>query len=142
MARLPLFPSLCAEAVLADVQVRQTLALGLVPLGIVLLLMAAGAPEWPRPGLWIGAGTTVGGMACWGCCGVVPGAVECVDISTTHFLVRYLFIVLCPVLLWIVFGDVDPRTGWNHAADSAGAAVADVSGQPDPAGAGRDRTPC
>ena len=38
MARLPLFVPLAAEAPLANVQVRQTLAFGLVPLGLSLLL--------------------------------------------------------------------------------------------------------
>ena len=57
--------------------------------------------------------------------------------STTHFLIRYLFIVLCPVLLWIVFGDDDPRDGRRHAAHSAGPAAAGLSGQPHPARTGR-----
>lgn len=105
-SRLPLFPSLCAEGGLADVQVRQTLALGLMPLGIVLLLVAAGTPEWPSPGIWFGAGATLGGMGLlWGLWRR-SARKPLVGFSTTHFLIRYLFIVLCPVLLWIVFGDV------------------------------------
>ena len=67
MARLPLFLALGAEAPLANVQVRQTLAFGLVPLGLALLLMAAGAPDWPAAGLWGGAAAALGGMALlWG----------------------------------------------------------------------------
>jgi hypothetical protein len=102
----PLFPSLCAEAALADVQVRQTLALGLVPLGIVFLLMAAGMPEWPRPSLWAGAGLALGGMALLWILWRRSGHRHRRGYSTTHFLIRYLFIGLCPVLLWIVFGEV------------------------------------
>lgn len=102
----PWFPSLCAEAALADVQMRQTLALGLVPLGLVLLLMAAGAPEWPRPSLWAGAGLALGGMAWLWILWRRSGHRHQRGYSTTHFLVRYLFIVLCPGLLWIVFGEV------------------------------------
>lgn len=102
--RPPLFPSLCAEAPLADVQVRQTLAMGFVPLGIVLLLVAAKWPEWPGPGLWAGAASAVGGMvlieALWRRSG--HRRMRC--FSTIHFLVRYLFVVLCPLALWIVFG--------------------------------------
>ena len=102
--RAPWFPSLGAEAPLAGVQVRQTLALGLVPLGIALLLMAAGAPDWPAPGLWAGAGLVLGGMVALGALWRRAGGRRLRGYSTTHFLVRYLFIVLCPVLLWIVFG--------------------------------------
>ena len=103
--RLPWFPSLCAEAALADVQVRQTLALGLVPLGVVLLLIAARAPEPPLPSLWIGLGVVFGGMGLlWGRWRR-SGRRRCRGFSTAHFLIRYLFIVLCPALLWIVFGD-------------------------------------
>ena len=104
MARPPLFPALGAGAALADVQVRQTLALGLVPLGIALLLMAAGAPRWPSAGLWIGAGAALGGMALleglWRRSNHGPLR----GFSTVHYLVRYLFVVLCPLALWIVFG--------------------------------------
>ncbi|MDD3440806.1 MAG: hypothetical protein PHU50_05070, partial [Kiritimatiellae bacterium] len=61
------FPSLASNAALADVQARQTLAMGLVPLGLALLLMAAMAPDRPLPGLWAGAGLALGGMALmWG----------------------------------------------------------------------------
>ena len=102
----PLFPSLCAEAPLADVQVRQTLAMGLVPLGVVLLLTAARAPEPPLPSLWAGMGATLGGMALlWGVWRRTGRRRRC-GFSTLHFLIRYLFIVLCPALLWIVFGDM------------------------------------
>lgn len=102
--RSPWFPSLGAEAPLAAVQLRQTLALGLVPLGIALLLMAAGAPDWPSAGLGAGAALVLGGMASlWGLW-KASGRRHLKGYSTTHFLVRYLFIVLCPVLLWIVFG--------------------------------------
>ena len=106
MAREPWFASLGAAAALADLQLRQTLAMGLVPLGIALLLMAAGAPEWPSPALWTGAVTALAGMALlWGLWRK-SGQRYLRGYSTTHFLVRYLFIVLCPVLLWIVFGEV------------------------------------
>lgn len=105
MAREPWFASLGAEAELADVQVRQTLAMGLVPLGIALMLMAAGAPDWPSPALWAGAGTALAGMALlWGLWRT-SGQRYRRGYSTIHFLVRYLFVVLCPVLLWIVFGE-------------------------------------
>ncbi len=102
----PAFPSLGAEADLAPVQVRQTLAMGLVPLGIVLLLVAAGAPEWPSAGLWIGAALIFGGMALLEILWRRSGHQHLRGFSTTHFLIRYLFIVLCPILLWVVFGDV------------------------------------
>lgn len=102
----PLFPSLDSEANLAAVQVRQTLAMGLVPLGMVMLLMAAGTPEWPAPGLWAGAGTTLGGMALMGGLWRRSRKRHLRGFSTLQFLIRYLFIVLCPVLLWIVFGNV------------------------------------
>jgi len=104
--REPAFPSLGSEADLAPVQVRQTLAMGLVPLGIVLLLVAAGAPEWPSAGLWIGAGLVLGGMALLEILWRRSGHQHLRGFSTTHFLLRYLFIVLCPALLWIVFGEV------------------------------------
>lgn len=100
------FPSLGSDAALADVQVRQTLAMGLLPIGIVLLLAAAGAPDWPSPGLWAGAGFALGGMGLvWGLWRR-SGRRYLRGFSTVHFLVRYLFVVLCPALLWIVFGEV------------------------------------
>ena len=100
------FPSLGSDAALADVQVRQTLAMGLLPIGIVLLLAAAGAPDRPSPGLWIGAGFALGGMGLlWGLWRK-SGRRPLQGFSTVHFLVRYLFVVLCPALLWIVFGEV------------------------------------
>lgn len=102
--RAPWFPSLAAEAPLAAVQLRQTLALGLVPLGIALLLMAAGAPDWPSPGLWTGTGSVVAGMALLEGLWRKTARRHLRGYSTTHFLARYLFIVLCPLLLWIVFG--------------------------------------
>lgn len=102
--REPWFPSLGAGAPLAAVQLRQTLALGLVPLGIALLLMAAESPDWPSPGLWTGAGLVLGGMGLLGGLFRKSGRRHLRGYSTTHFLVRYLFIVLCPALLWVVFG--------------------------------------
>jgi len=105
-ARPPLFPALGAGAELAEVQVRQTLAMGLVPLGIVLLLAAAGAPEWPSAGLWAGAGAALGGMGLLWILWRRSGHRHLRGFSTTHYLVRYLFVVLCPALLWIVFRDV------------------------------------
>ena len=107
------FPSLAADAALADVQVRQTLAMGLVPLGIALLLMAATAPDLPPPGLWAGAGLAAGGMGLIWALWRRSGHRYLRGFSTTHFLVRYLFIVLCPVLLWSVFGAVIlEMAGW------------------------------
>lgn len=106
MARAPFFPALGAEAPLAGVQIRQTLAFGLVPLGLALLLMAAGAPEKPSAGLWGGAGAALGGMALlWGLWRRSGGRYVR-GFSTLHYLVRYLFAILCPMLLWIVFGDM------------------------------------
>lgn len=106
MARLPLFVPLAAEAPLANVQVRQTLAFGLVPLGLSLLLMAAGAPDWPAAGLWGGAAAALGGMALlWGLWRRSGGR-PLRGYSLVHYLIRYLFVLLCPVLLWIVFRDV------------------------------------
>ena len=106
MARLPLFAPLGAEAPLAGVQVRQTLAFGLVPLGLALLLMAAGAPDWPAAGLWGGAAAALGGMALlWGLWRRSGGR-PLRGYSLVHYLIRYLFVLLCPVLLWIVFSDV------------------------------------
>ena len=101
MARPPLFPDLAATAQLADVQVRQTLALGLLPLGIAVLLMAAGFP--PR-GLAVSAGIVASLMALlwrqwWR---ARRGGAR--GFSTWHFLTRYLFVAACPVLLWQVFG--------------------------------------
>lgn len=103
---LPLFPCLGAESHIADVQVRQTMAMGLLPLGIVLLLSAAASPDWPPPSLWVGAALTLGGMALlWGLWRR-SGRRHLCGFSTAHFLIRYLFIVLCPVLLWSVFGGI------------------------------------
>ena len=104
MARAPLFPVLGAETPLADVQFRQTLALGLVPLGLALLLMAAGAPARPPAGLWAGAGVVLGGMAWLGILWRRAGRNHLRGYSVVHFLVRYLFVVLCPALLWFAFG--------------------------------------
>jgi len=104
--RMPAFPSLGAEAALAQVQVRQTLAMGLVPLGIVVFLMAANAPVWPPSGLWVGAGLIILSMLLLGILWRRSGHQHLKGYSTTHFLIRYLFIVLCPVLLWVVFGAV------------------------------------
>lgn len=103
-APVSLFPSLAAEAALADVQLHQTLALGLVPLGIVVLLFAAVAPEWPSPVIWAGGAATLGGMGLLWIWWRRAGRCYQPGYSTAHFLVRYLFIVLCPVLLWIGFG--------------------------------------
>ena len=111
--RTPWFPSLGAEAPLADVQVRQTLALGLVPLGIAMLLMAAGAPNPPAPGLLAGAGLAVAAMAVLMHMWRKSGRRHLQGYSTTHFLVRYLFIILCPVLLWLVFDElILEMAGW------------------------------
>ena len=104
MVRPSLFPALAAEAGLADVQVRQTLALGLVPLGIALLLLAASRPEHPPAGLWAGAGAVLAGMALLGLLWRRSGRRFRRGYSTAHFLIRYFFIILCPLLLWLVFG--------------------------------------
>ncbi|GEM_PF-639970 len=104
--RIPAFPSLAAEASLAQVQVRQTLAMGLVPLGIVVFLVAATAPEWPSAGLWIGAALITAAMSLLVVLWRRSGHQHLRGYSTTHFLIRYLFIVLCPLLLWVVFGEV------------------------------------
>ena len=107
------FPSLASNAELADVQARQTLAMGLVPLGLALLLMAAMAPDAPLPGLWAGAGLALGGMALMWCLWRRSGHRYRRGYSTVHFLVRYLFLVLCPALLWTVFGGVIVElAGW------------------------------
>ena len=101
----PLFPSLGAEASLADVQVRQTLAMGLVPMGIAGLLIAMTAPNWPPVGLWLGMGVGLGGMAMlWRLWRRSAGR-YLRGFSTAHFAVRYLFLVLCPGLMWAVYGD-------------------------------------
>ncbi len=101
----PLFPSLSAEASLADVQVRQTLAMGLVPMGIAGLLIAVTVPRWPPVGLWlgtvIGLGAMVGLWRFWH----RSGGRYLRGFSTLHFAVRYLLLVLCPGLLWTVYGD-------------------------------------
>jgi len=104
--RPPLFPTLDAEAPLADVQVRQTLAMGLLPLGLALLLMAAGAPEWPSAGLWAGVAAALGGMALVAAAWRRSGHRHLRGFSTVHFFVRYGFFVLCLALLWIVFGGI------------------------------------
>jgi len=104
--RVPAFPSLGAEAALAQIQVRQTLAMGLVPLGIVVFLVAANAPAWPPMGLWMGAGLIFLSMALLLGLWRRSGHQHFRGYSTTHFLIRYLFIVLCPILLWVVFGEV------------------------------------
>ena len=106
MARAPLFLDLGAEAPLASVQVRQTLAFGLVPLGLALLLMAAGAPDWPAAGLWGGAAGALGGMALlWGLWRRSGGR-PLRGYSLVHYLIRYLFVLLCPLLLWFAFSDL------------------------------------
>ena len=100
------FPWLASDAQLADVQVRQTLAMGLVPLGRAALLAAASFPETPGPGLWIGAGMAAGGMGMlWGMWRKSGGG-PLKGYSTAHFLVRYGLILLCPALLWQAFGDL------------------------------------
>lgn len=107
------FPTLASNAALADVQVRQTLAMGLVPLGLALLLMAAMAPDPPLPGLWIGAALTLGGMGLMWALWRRSGHTYLRGYSTVHFLVRYLFVVLCPLLLWTAFGAVVlEMAGW------------------------------
>ena len=104
MARPPLFPALGAESPLAGVQFRQTLALGLVPLGLALLRMAATAPDWPPAGLWFGAAAAPAGMATLWILWRRAGRNRLFGYSSVHFLVRYLFVVLCPALLWFAFG--------------------------------------
>ena len=104
MLRPPLFPALGAESPLAGVQFRQTLALGLVPLGLALLLMAAVAPDWPPAGLWFGAAAVPAGMATLWVLWRRAGCDRLRGYSTAHYLVRYLFVVLCPALLWFAFG--------------------------------------
>ena len=104
MVRPPLFPALGAESPLAAVQLRQTLALGLVPLGLGLLLLAAVAPDWPPAGLWLGTGAVPAGMATLWILWRRAARNRLYGYSTAHFLVRYLFVVLCPALLWFAFG--------------------------------------
>lgn len=100
------FPSLAADAQLADVQVRQTLAMGLVPLGLSALLAAAAFPEAPGPGLWVGAGLAAGGMGLLWWLWRKSGGRSLRGFSTTHFLVRYGLVLLCPALLWQAFGEL------------------------------------
>ena len=95
-ARGPLFPSLGAETALADVQMRQTLALGLVPLGLVLLLFAAAAPDAPPWSVWVAGGLALGGLAVLAGMWRRAGRRYLRGYSTTHFLIRYLFVILCP----------------------------------------------
>ena len=100
----PLFPSLSSEASLADLQVRQTLAMGLVPMGIAGLMVALTVPDWPPPGLWLGAGTGLAAMAVlWRLFRRSGGRYQR-GFSTLHFSVRYLFLILCPGLMWTVYG--------------------------------------
>lgn len=107
------FPTLASNAALADVQVRLTLAMGLAPLGLAVLLMAAMAPDPPPPGLWAGAGLTLGGMGLMWALWRRSGHTYRRGYSTVHFLVRYLFVVLCPLLLWTAFGAVVlEMAGW------------------------------
>ena len=106
MARPPILPHLAAEAPLASVQIRQTLAFGLVPLGLALLLMAAGAPDRPSAGLWGGALGALGGMAFLWTLWRRSAGRPLRGFSVVHYFVRYFFVVLCPLLLWSVFGDM------------------------------------
>lgn len=100
------FPTLASNAALAAVQVRLTLAMGLAPLGLAVLLMAAMVPDPPPPGVWAGAGLALGGMGLMWTLWRRSGHTYRRGYSTVHFLVRYLFMVLCPLLLWSVFGAV------------------------------------
>ena len=100
----PLFPSLSAEASLADVQVRQTLAMGLVPMGIAGLMIAMTAPNWPPVGLWLGTAIGLGAMVMLWKLFRRSGGHYLRGFSTLHFAVRYLFLVLCPGLMWTVYG--------------------------------------
>ena len=100
------FPTLASNAALAAVQVRLTLAMGLAPLGLAVLLMAAMVPDPPPPGVWAGAGLALGGMGLMWTLWRRSGHTYRRGYSTVHFLVRYLFVVLCPALLWTVFGEV------------------------------------
>ncbi len=104
-ARAPWFPGWSADARLADVELRLTLAIGLLPLGIALLLMAAGLPDWPSPGLWAGLGLTLAGMGVLALRWKRSRGRYLRGYSTTHFLIRYLFVILGPILLWLVFGE-------------------------------------
>ena len=101
----PLFPSLSSEASHADLQVRQTLAMGLVPMGIAGLMVALTAPAWPPIGLWLGTGTGLAAMAAlWNLFRRSGGRYQR-GFSAFHFAVRYLFLILCPGLMWTVYGN-------------------------------------
>ena len=101
----PLFPSLSSEASHADLQVCQTLAMGLVPMGIAGLMVALTAPGWPPPGLWLGTGTGLGALGVlWNLFRRSGGRYRR-GFSAFHFAVRYLFLILCPGLMWTVYGN-------------------------------------
>ena len=67
------------------------------------LFPALGA-ESPPAGLWFGAGAVPAGMATLGILWRRAGRDRLRGYSTAHYLVRYLFVVLCPALLWFAFG--------------------------------------
>ena len=108
------FPALAADARLAGHQRRQTQAMGLLPLGLSLLFMAAATPQRPPAGLWRGVAGAIGGMvlleALWRA--ARRGGLRAYAIW--HWLLRYAFIALCPLLLWFATGPaILEKTGPN-----------------------------
>lgn len=104
-APAPLFATLHPRNPLAGLQYRQTLILGLIPIGTGLLLGAALFPE--RPPMAMMASLS-GGILLLALFAILwplllrfraplPGA------GTLHFLVRCFLLILTPTLLWITF---------------------------------------
>ena len=99
----PHFPTLGARAEAADLQVRQTLALGLLPLGIAFFLMAWMSPHPPSAGLWAGVVLTLFLMAAQYLLWHRARRRDFAAYSTLHFLIRYALLILCPWMVWAAF---------------------------------------
>ena len=99
------FPSLDAHAECAELQMRQTLAMGLIPLGIALFLMAMVSPGPIPAGLWPGAGGALALMGAMRALWARARRAPLEGFAPAHFLIRYGLLAICPLLVWAVFGD-------------------------------------
>ncbi len=102
MAARRFFQQLSLDAPAADVQYRQTLVMGLLPIGLAVFLVALSLPLLPPPGIWIGLAGTIVLMGAFMLLRKWAERREWAGFSIIHFLVRYALAVISVYLIWSI----------------------------------------